>query len=53
MTAEFTLSEYSLTTHTNGSGSGSVEVSPAGPYNYNDSVTLWANTDIGFYTKNV
>jgi len=43
---------YSLTTHTNGSGSGTVEVSPAGR-NYNDTVTVCANADIGFYTKNV
>ena len=47
VTAEFTLLEYSLTTHTNGTGSGTVEVNLSGPYHYNDVVTLWANASLG------
>jgi len=44
---EESLLEYTLITHTNGSGSGTVEVSPGGPYHYNDVVTLWANASVG------
>ncbi len=47
VTAEFVLSEYSLTTHVNGSGGGTVEVSSVGPYYYGDVVTLWANASVG------
>jgi uncharacterized repeat protein (TIGR01451 family) len=37
----------SLTINIYGTGSGTVEVSPAGPYNYNDEITLWANASEG------
>jgi len=47
VTATFTQIEYTITTSTNGTGSGTLEVTPAGPYHYNDVVTLWANANAG------
>jgi uncharacterized repeat protein (TIGR02543 family) len=47
ITATFTQNEYTLTTNMNGTGTGTLDVNPAGPYHYNDVVTLWANATIG------
>ena len=35
---------YTLTLNTSGTGSGKIQVSPSGPYNNGDIVTIWANT---------
>jgi len=40
------LPTYSLTITMSGTGSGTVEVSPPGPYYYGDVVTLWANASV-------
>jgi hypothetical protein len=39
-------SPYTLTTHTNGTGTGTIIVRPLGPYYYGDIITLWANASI-------
>jgi len=47
--AEFTLEEYTLTISIDPIESGSsVDISPDGPYNYNDEVTLTANASAGW-----
>ena len=46
--AQFTLNgPYTLTLSTSGSGSGTIQVSPAGPYYWGASVTVWANASTG------
>jgi len=47
VTATFTQIEYTIITSTSGTGSGAIEVTPVGPYYYNDEVTLSANADAG------
>ncbi len=41
------LTRYNLTVSTSGNGTGTVEVSPAGPYYPEQVVTLWANASEG------
>ena len=38
---------YTLTLTTSGTGSGTIQASPAGPYYYGASVTIWANASVG------
>lgn len=38
---------YTLTLNTSGIGSGTVQVSPSGPYNNGDIVAIWANASNG------
>ena len=46
--AQFTLNgPYTLTLTTSGTGSGTIQASPAGPYYYGASVTIWANASVG------
>ncbi|MBE3137059.1 MAG: hypothetical protein IMZ43_06670 [Thermoplasmata archaeon] len=46
--AAFTLNgPYSLTLTTSGTGSGTIQASPAGPYYWGASVTIWANVSTG------
>ena len=46
--AQFTLNgPYTLTLTTSGTGSGTIQVSPSGPYYYGASVTIWANASTG------
>jgi len=46
--AQFTLqSGFVLTLTKNGTGSGTVEASPDGPYSYGEEVTIWANASNG------
>ena len=46
--AQFTLNgPYTLTLTLNGTGSGTIQASPAGPYYYGASVTIWANASVG------
>jgi len=46
--AQFTLNgPYSLTLTTSGTGSGTIQASPSGPYYYGASVTIWANASVG------
>ena len=46
--AAFTLNgPYSLTLTTSGTGSGTIQASPSGPYYYGASVTIWANASTG------
>ena len=45
--AQFTLNgPYTLTLTTSGTGSGTIQASPAGPYYYGASVTIWANASV-------
>src|SRR4030043_301408 len=45
--AAFTLNgPYTLTLTTSGSGSGTIQASPTGPYYYGAIVTIWANASI-------
>ncbi|MFO7678272.1 MAG: hypothetical protein R6V50_07830 [Thermoplasmatota archaeon] len=47
---EFTIVcmiEHSLTLTTSGTGSGTIEASPSGPYYHGDVVTIWANASVG------
>jgi len=46
VTATFSLEAYTLTVTSDGSGSGTTEYSPQGPYSYNDEVTVWANATL-------
>jgi hypothetical protein len=39
--------EYTLTLTTSGTGSGTIQASPNGPYYYGTTVTIWANASIG------
>jgi uncharacterized repeat protein (TIGR02543 family) len=52
ITANFTQIEYTLTTAVNPTGSGSITVSPAGPYHYNDVVVLTATPALGWSFAN-
>ena len=46
--AQFTLNgPYTLSLTTSGTGSGTIQASPAGPYYYGASVTIWANASTG------
>ena len=46
--AQFTLNgPYTLTLTTSGTGSGTIQASPSGPYYYGASVTIWANVSVG------
>jgi PKD repeat protein len=46
--AEFTLeSGFTLTLTTSGTGNGTIQASPAGPYTYGTIVTIWANASVG------
>ena len=48
VTATFTLNgPYTLTLTTSGTGSGTIQASPSGPYYYGASVTIWANVSVG------
>ena len=48
VTARFTLNgPYALSLTTSGSGAGTIQVSPSGPYYYGVSVTIWANVSVG------
>jgi hypothetical protein len=48
VTATFTLNQYPLTTATNGTGSGSLTLDPAGGiYDYGTAVTVTQSADIG------
>ncbi len=47
VTAHFTNGPYTLTLTTSGTGLGTIQASPAGPYYYGASVTIWANASIG------
>ncbi|HUT00272.1 MAG TPA: Ig-like domain-containing protein [Candidatus Thermoplasmatota archaeon] len=48
VTATFTLNgPYTLTLTTSGTGSGTIQASPAGPYYWGASVTIWANASTG------
>ena len=40
-------SGYTLTLTTSGTGSGTIQASPAGPYTYGTVVTIWANASTG------
>ncbi|MFA5103035.1 MAG: hypothetical protein WC525_07760, partial [Candidatus Thermoplasmatota archaeon] len=45
--AQFTLKgPYTLTLTMSGTGSGTIQASPAGPYTYGTVVTVWANASI-------
>ena len=46
--AAFTLNgPYTLTLTTSGTGSGTIQASPSGPYYYGAVVTIWANASVG------
>jgi hypothetical protein len=46
--AQFTLNgPYTLTLTTSGTGSGTIQASPSGPYYYGVVVTIWANASTG------
>jgi hypothetical protein len=46
--AQFTLNgPYTLTLTTSGTGSGTIQAGPAGPYYYGAVVTIWANASTG------
>jgi hypothetical protein len=46
--AAFTLNgPYTLGLTMSGSGAGTIQASPAGPYYYGASVTIWANASVG------
>jgi hypothetical protein len=48
VTATFTLNgPYALSLTTSGTGSGTIQASPAGPYYWGASVTVWANASTG------
>jgi uncharacterized repeat protein (TIGR02543 family) len=47
VTATFTQCIYTLTLTMSGTGSGTIQASPAGPYYYGVSVTIWANASTG------
>jgi len=47
VTAVFTQDEYTLTVTTSGSGSGTLDVIPSGPYHYGDTITIEAIPDTG------
>jgi hypothetical protein len=40
-------SSFTLTLTTSGTGSGTIQASPGGPYTYGDTVTIWANASVG------
>ncbi|VVB59257.1 Concanavalin A-like lectin/glucanases superfamily protein [uncultured archaeon] len=46
--AQFTLqSGFTLTLTISGTGSGTIQASPGGPYSYGTVVTIWANASVG------
>jgi hypothetical protein len=46
--AQFTLNgPYTLTLTMSGTGSGTIQASPSGPYYYGAVVTIWANASVG------
>jgi hypothetical protein len=46
--AQFTIqSGFTLTLTTSGTGSGTIQASPSGPYTYGTVVTIWANASAG------
>jgi len=47
VTVIFTQCIYTLTLTTSGTGSGSIQASPAGPYYWGASVMIWANASTG------
>jgi hypothetical protein len=38
---------YTLTLTTSGTGAGSIQASPSGPYSYGTAITIWANASAG------